>query len=113
MITKLLIFFDVARPDAPTGARADTHLRARAERSLPPAANIRCVPRLQAPLECKWQINPLTGALVAIWFDPSANTGTKPIAELEIIGPRRCLNQSRQAARGRAVRCHVAARRAA
>ncbi len=113
MTTKLLTFFDFAQFGAPTGARAGACCRARTEASSSHTRGVRYIPRLRAPLECRWQINPLTGALVAVWFDLSANTGTRTIAETDVVNARRCIRQSRQVARGRAVRCHVAARRAA
>jgi hypothetical protein len=112
MTTKLLTFFDVARLGAPTGARVGAYSRARAERFLS-APNIRFVPYLRAPLECRWRIDPLTGTLSAIWLDPSAHTGTKSVSKSEIIDVRRCFRQSCHAALGRTVRSHVAARRAA
>jgi hypothetical protein len=113
MTTKLLTFFDFARLGVPTAVRVRACLRARADASSSLARGIRYIPCLRAPLQCRWQIDPLTGVLVAVWFDPSANTGTKAVAEAEIIDPRRFFRQLRQAARGRAVCCHVATRRAA
>jgi hypothetical protein len=41
----------------------------------PRAANIRYVPGLHAPLECRWRIDPMTGALFAVWRDPAADAG--------------------------------------
>jgi hypothetical protein len=60
----------------------------------------RHIPRLRAPLECRWRIDPVTGALSAFWLDPSAIAGTRAAVESEIIDPRRWFAQSRQAARG-------------
>jgi hypothetical protein len=113
MTTKLLTFFDIARLGVPAGARFSAYSRTRAEASSSPARGIGYIPRLRAPLECRWQIDPLTGGLVAVWFNPSTNTVTKTVAEAEVIDARRCRRQLRQAVRGRAVRCHVGARRAA
>jgi hypothetical protein len=110
MTTKLLTFLDVARLGAPAGARVGAYSRARAERFLS-APNIRFVPHLRAPLECRWRIDPLTGTLSAIWLDPSPHTGTKSVSESEIT--RRFFRQSCHATLGRTVRSHVAARRAA
>jgi hypothetical protein len=55
---------------------------------------------LRAPLECRWRIDPVTGALSAFWLDPNAIAGTRAAVESEIIGARRWFAQSRQAARG-------------
>ena len=94
MFTKLLAMPGVARVGAPV--RASRHTRARAGASYFPAANTRYVPRLHAPLECRWRIDPVTGALSAFWMDPSANTRAVAAAEQESIDARR----SRQAGRG-------------
>jgi hypothetical protein len=98
MITKLLGISGVARAGPP--ARRGALPRARAGASYFPAANIRYVPRLHAPLECRWRINPMTGALSAFWLDPSANTRAVAPVEQEPIGARRWFSRSRQAARG-------------
>ena len=71
MFTKLLAFPGLMRAGGP--ARAGGFACARAEKSYFPTANIRYVPRLHAPLECRWRIDPMTGALSAFWLDPSAN----------------------------------------
>jgi hypothetical protein len=113
MTTKLLTFFDAAHMGLPLRSRAGACFRARAKASSPAARSIRYLSRVRAPLECRWQIDPMIGALVAIWFDPSANTGTKSVGETESLDPRRCFRQLRQAARGPVARRHVAARRAA
>jgi hypothetical protein len=111
MFAKFLTFFDVVRPDVPAGAGAFCCSSAGA--SLSSAPTNRNIPRLRAPLECRWRIEPLTGALLADWSDPSANAGTRAASEPEIIDHRRCFRQSRQAARGLVLRSHFAARRAA
>jgi len=85
----------IARAGAPV--RADRHTRARA---YFPAANIRHFPRLHAPLECRWRIDPMTGALSASWLDPSANTRAAAPVESDSINARRWFAQSPQAARG-------------
>ncbi|MGA7385814.1 MAG: hypothetical protein WBW81_14310 [Methylocella sp.] len=98
MFTKLLAMSDVAC----TGARgrASRHARARAEASYFPAANIRAVPRFHAPLECRWRIDPMTGALSAFWLDPSADARAVAPVEQEPIGARRWFAQFPRAARG-------------
>jgi hypothetical protein len=106
MFTKLLAMSGVAHSGAP--ARAGAFSRARAGSSYFLAANIRNVPRLHAPLECRWRIDPMTGALFAVWLDPSAIAGTRAAVESEFIDARRWFAQSPRAARG-----YPAARRAA
>ena len=100
MFTKLLVMSGVARAGAPD--RVGHHTRARAGASYfpSPAANIRHVPRLHAPLECRWRIDPMTGALSAFWLDPSASTRAAAPVEQEPFDARRWFAQSRQAARG-------------
>jgi hypothetical protein len=94
MFTKFLAMSGAAR--AGPHVRAGRHTHARAGASYFPAANFRSVPRLHAPLECRWRIDPVTGALSAVWMDPSANTRAVAAAEQESIDARR----SRQAGRG-------------
>jgi hypothetical protein len=98
MFTKLLAMPDVARVGAPV--RASRHTRARAGASYFPAANTRYVPRLHAPLECRWRIDPMTGALSAFWLDPSADTRAVALVEQEPTDARRWFAQSPKAARG-------------
>jgi len=98
MFTKFLAMSGAARAGAPVGA--GRHTRARAGASYFPAANIRSVPRLHAPLECRWRIDPVTGALSAVWMDPSANTRAVAPAEQEPVDTRRWFSRSRQAPRG-------------
>jgi hypothetical protein len=98
MFPKLLAISGVARVGAPVRSERDT--RARARTLYFPAANIRSVPRLHAPLECRWRIDPKTGALSAFWLDPSAIAGTRAAAESEFIDARRRFAQFPRAARG-------------
>ena len=98
MFTKLLAFPGLMRAGGP--ARAGGFARARAERSYFPTANIRYVPRLHAPLECRWRIDPMTGALSAVWRDPSADARAVTPVEQEPVDARRWFAQSRQAAGG-------------
>src|ERR1700724_4777837 len=98
MITKLLAISGVARVGPPGLPGAFTRTPART--SYFPAANIRYVPRLHAPLECRWRIDPMTGALSAVWLDPSANTRAVAPVEREPIETRRWFAQSPKAARG-------------
>jgi len=98
MFIKLLAMSGVARAGPPV--RGGRYARARAGASYFPAANIRSVPRLHAPLECRWRIDPMTGALSAFWLDPSANTCAVAPVEQEPIDARRWCAQSRQVAGG-------------
>jgi len=99
MFTKFLAMSGATRASAPVRVRRHTHARAGA--SYFPAANNRYVPRLHAPLECRWRIDPMTGALSAFWLDPSANTrAVAPAAEQEPVDARRWFSRFRQAPRG-------------
>ncbi len=98
MFTKLLAISGVARVGPPGRPAAFTRTPART--SYFPAANIRYVPRLHAPLECRWRIDPMTGALSAVWRDPSADARAVAPVEQEPIDARRWFAQSRQAGRG-------------
>jgi hypothetical protein len=98
MFTKLLAMPDVARVGAPL--RSGPHTRAHEGASYFPTANTRYVPRLHAPLECRWRIDPMTGALSAFWLDPSADTRAVALVEQEPADARRWFAQSRGAARG-------------
>jgi hypothetical protein len=100
MFTKLLAMSGFARAGAPI--RGGRHSRARTGASYFPSlgANSRHVPRLHAPLECRWRIDPMTGALSAFWLDPSANPCAVAPVEQEPVDARRWFAQSPQAARG-------------
>src|ERR1700737_4829704 len=100
MFAKLLAMSGVARAGAPDGVGRLTPPRAAPSPFPSPAANIRYVPRLHAPLECRWRIDPITGALSAFWLDPSANTRTVAPAEQEPVDARRWFSRSRHAPRG-------------
>jgi len=100
MFTKLLALPGVARTGAPDRVGRHTHAHAGASYFPSPAANIRHVPRPHAPLECRWRIDPMTGALSAFWLDPSANTRAVAPVEQEPIDARRWFAQSPEAARG-------------
>ena len=98
MFTKLLAISGFMSAGAPV--RAGRHSRASAGVSYFPAVNIRSVPRLHAPLECRWRIDPMSGALSAFWLDPSANTRAVAPAEQEPVDARRWFSRSRHAPRG-------------
>jgi hypothetical protein len=100
MFTKLVAMSGVASAGAPV--RSGCHGYARAGASYFPsrAPTNRHIPRLRAPLECRWRIDPVTGALSAFWIDPSANTRAVAPLEHEPAEARRWFAQSPQAARG-------------
>ena len=98
MFTKLLAISGVARVGPP--GRPGAFTRTPARTSYFPAANIRYVPRLHAPLECRWRIDPMTGALSAVWRDPSADARAVTPVEQEPIDARRWLSRFRHAPRG-------------
>jgi hypothetical protein len=98
MFTKLLAISGVARAVPPGRPAAVTRTPART--SYIRAANIRYVPRLHAPLECRWRIDPMTGALSAFWLDQSTNTRAVAPVEQEPIDARRWFAQFPQAASG-------------
>ena len=104
MFTKLLAISGVARVGPPGRPAAFTRTPART--SYFPAANIRYVPRLHAPLECRWRIDPMTGALSAAWRDPSADA--RAVAPVEQRTHRRP-TMVRPITSGRARRCRPAA----
>jgi hypothetical protein len=109
MTTKLLTFYDFVRVGAAPRARAKAYSRGAAAGPLfSRTPDTRHIPRLRAPLECRWQIDPMTGALTARWVDPSANASARADVEPEPIGSRRCVRRSHLAARGLSVRSHDA-----
>jgi hypothetical protein len=100
MFAKLVPMAGVPRAGAPVRTACRTRPRGGASHFPSLAANIRHVPRLHAPLECRWRIDPMTGALSAFWLDPSANTRAVVPVEQEPVDTRRWFAQSPQAARG-------------
>jgi hypothetical protein len=98
MFTKLLAMSGGARAGAPDGVGRHTRARAGASYFPSPAANIHHVPRLHTPLECRWRIDQMTGALSAFWLDPSANAREVASIEHEPVDARRWFARSRQAA---------------
>ena len=100
MFTKLLAMSGVARVGAPVRSGRRTRPRAGASYFPSLAANLRHVPRRHAPLECRWRIDPTTGALSAFWLDPSAKSRAVAPAAQEPVDVRRWFAQFRHAARG-------------
>jgi hypothetical protein len=109
MTTKLLTFYDFRRVGAAHRARAKAYSRGAAAGSLfSRTLDTRHIPRLRAPLECRWRIDPMTGALTARWVDPSISPSASADVEPEPTGSRRSVRRPRQAARGLAARSHGA-----
>jgi hypothetical protein len=89
MTTKLLNFYDFAPVFAASRTRAKSFARGAAGASFSCAAGHH-IPRLRAPLECRWHIDPMTGALLARWVCPSANDGAGADVEPENDEARQC-----------------------
>ncbi len=104
MTTKLLNFFDAVPMSAPLGSCLGAFPRLRTKASPSPARGGHYVPRLRTPIACKWQVDPLSGELIAIWSDSS---------EAEISDVPRRLSRLCRTARGRASPSYAAARQAA
>jgi hypothetical protein len=107
MTIKLLNFHHFEHVSVASWNRARKYSRAAAYSSRTPAPDTRLIPHLRAPLECRWQIEPITGALLARWVDPRAGRGAGTSAE-EVIDDLRCRRQPLRVAGG-----SVAARAAA
>jgi hypothetical protein len=81
MTSKFLNFYDFAWVAAPPFARANEYSSSAVGALSSRAADTRHIPRLRAPLECRWQIDPATGALLARWIDPATDRGTRASGE--------------------------------
>lgn len=91
MIAKLLFFYDFARAGAASRTRANVYLHQAAGLSVTRLPAAACnIPQLRPRLECRWQIEPVTGALLAHWVCPAADRGAGASAG-EVIEDRRCL----------------------
>jgi len=112
MTTNLLTLYDVARACAAPRARTKAYRGAATGSLFSRPADTRHLPRLRARLECRWRIDPATGALTARWVDLSISASAGADVEPEPTGSRRCVRRSRQAASGLAA-CSPAARLAA
>jgi hypothetical protein len=98
-MTKLLNFHHFEHVSVASWNRARKYSRAAAYSSRMPAPDTRHIPHLRAPLECRWQIEPITGALLARWVDPRAGRGAGASAE-EVIYDLRCRRQPLRVAGG-------------
>jgi hypothetical protein len=98
MTTKLLNFYDSAWvPFARANEYSSSAVGALSSR----AADTRHIPRLRAPLECRWQIDPATGALLARWIDPATDRGTRASGD-DYNEPRPCRRRPLNVAGGSA-----------
>ncbi len=88
MTTKLLTFFDFGTLIAAPRACVSRFWRG-PEQAFFRAADTRDIPRLRTPLECRWRIDPVTGALAASWVVASADGGAAASAKESIEAPRR------------------------
>ena len=87
MTAKLLFFHDFARAAAASRARSNAFSRNAAARSIAPAsAAARYVPHVRPRAECRWQVDPATGALRARWQRPCADRGAGSTASDIIDG---------------------------
>jgi hypothetical protein len=66
MTTKILAFYDFI------GMVAASRVRAAAEATYSRPPDTRHIPHLRTPLECRWQIDQMTGVITACWIDSSA-----------------------------------------
>lgn len=73
MTTKLLNYYGFTREAVRRGA--NNHFHRPAAVSSCRVADTRYIPRLRSPLECRWQIDPAVGALLAHWVDPATDRG--------------------------------------
>jgi len=92
MTTKLLNFYGFARVAAPWARRAKATSSANPVTTLGRAEGAAAA-RLRPILECHWQIDPATGALLARWEVPAADTALDASAGTENPGacPRKRL----------------------
>ena len=102
MTAKLLIFYDFARVSAASRTRANEYLRHAAGQ---PTSRLPADPwhisHLRLRLECRWQIDPVTGALRARWVRASADRGVRASVD-DNIETRPCWRQALNVAGGSA-----------
>ena len=90
MTAKLLFFYDFARAGLALRAPANAYSRNAGGHPLSRTpAPARYMPRLRPRLECRWQIDPVTGALRAHWVCPAADSGAGASAGDSIEDRRR------------------------
>jgi hypothetical protein len=87
MTSKLLAFYVFTGMIEASYARARARSRGAAKEKSSCTPDVRCIPCLRAPLECRWHIDPMTGAITACWVDPSA-TGCDCAVEGEATPPQ-------------------------
>jgi len=88
-MTRLLNFHHFEHVSVASWNRARKYSRAAAYSSRMPAPDTRNIPHLRTPLECRWLIEPITGALLARWVVPRAGRGAGASAE-EVTDDLRC-----------------------
>jgi hypothetical protein len=113
MTATLVRFYGFARAGGSPRLRVSTYARPAPGASLSRAPDARQLPRLRAPLACRWQADPVTRVLTARWDGPPADAGTAAADGLQGEGPKQSFHRLRQAARGEAARSRAAARLAA
>jgi hypothetical protein len=113
MFKKLPVFSGVARPGAAPRARTEAYYRGVPGAPVSCALNTRPLPEPRAPLACRWQIDPMTGSLVAIWVKvaPDADSGAR--ADAKADEAQRQPLPSHLAGRGPALSSRIAAKKAA
>ncbi len=73
MTSKLLAFYAFAGMIEASYVRGRGRSRNETKEKLSNTPDAGSIPCLRAPLECRWQIDPMSGALTACWVDPPAN----------------------------------------
>jgi hypothetical protein len=72
MTSKFFAFYVFAAMIEASYVRARGRPRGAAKEQSSGTLDVGCIPCLPAPLECRWQIDPLIGAITSCWVDPSA-----------------------------------------
>ena len=72
MTSKFLAFYVFAGMIEASHVRARGRSRGATKEKLSSTPDAACIPCVRGPLECRWQIDPTTGALTLCWVDPSA-----------------------------------------
>ena len=72
MTTKILAFYDFIGMVAASRVRARGYSRGAAEATYSRPPDTRHISHLRTPLECRWQIDQMTGVITACWIDSSA-----------------------------------------
>ena len=98
MTAKLLFLFEFAHASAASRIRAKGFSRNRAGLAMPsPPSAAKRIPQPRPRLECRWQSDPVTGALRAHWVCPAADSGAH-VSAGDIVEDRRRLRPELAAA---------------